>query len=126
VPDSVVYKAELVILRSILVDDGARKMQGGDAKLLGESSQSAGTPDSELNTPKLAEFERTNAPLVPEVKWQNPERGPYWSHLQQSSRCEQGPVTAKVSVAKLSVQYDEHLLREARNYQFFPSHSTTP
>jgi hypothetical protein len=52
--------------------DGARKVESGDAKLLGELSQSAGTPDSNFHTFKLAEFKRTIAPLVnifPEVEW---------------------------------------------------------
>jgi hypothetical protein len=207
---SVIYKAELELPRSILVDDvlcrkcmmdkvaeqveekkrrgeyaydGVRKERCGDAESLGKSSQSATTPNpksakvtlSDNNSPaitmefisaeehkaeqenkkdgdnekmdevsrggdekdksdrkfytvKPAQTTRTIAyegPIVeifPEVEWQNLERGPYCSHLQESSRCKQSPVTAKVSVAaKLSIQYDEHLVREAHNYQSFPS-----
>jgi hypothetical protein len=61
--------------------------------------------------------------VFPEVDWQNPERGPYCSHVQESLRCEKVPLTAKVNVAvKLSKPYDAHLAREAENYQSFPSH----
>jgi hypothetical protein len=201
---SVIYKAELELPRSILVDDvlcrkcmmdkvaeqveekkrrseypynGVRKEGCGDAESLGESSRSATTPnhksakvtfsdnyspaitmefisaehktkqenkkdgDNEkmddgkdksnhkFYTVKPAQTTRTRTyegPIVevfPDMEWQNPERGPYCSHLQESSRCKQSPVTAKVSVAaKLSIQYDKHLTREAHNYQSFPSH----
>src|SRR5882762_2788431 len=45
------------------------------------------------------------------------------AHIQESMQCEKVPLTAKVSaVAKLSMQYDEHLDREAKNYQSFPAH----
>ncbi|KIM83279.1 hypothetical protein PILCRDRAFT_439061 [Piloderma croceum F 1598] len=206
---SVVYKAELELPRSILVDDvlcqkcmmdkvaehvEEKKRRGEypyddalkegcrDTESPGESSQSARTPNSQsakvtlsdnnspaitmefisveehkaeqkkkdgdfgkvdgvshggdgkdksdrkFHTVKPAQTTRTityEGPIVevfPEVEWQNPERGPYCSHLQQLSRCKRGPVTAKVSVAaKLSIQYDEHLAREAHNYQSFPS-----
>ena len=56
------------------------------------------------------------------VKYQNLARAPYCKHLQklQSSI---HPLTTKVRVtAKLSMQGDEHLAREARNYQQFPKH----
>lgn len=57
--------------------------------------------------------------LYPDVKWQNPEREPYCKHLQSTKDI---PLAAKVSVAaKLSIQYDVHLEREARNYQKFPT-----
>jgi len=61
--------------------------------------------------------------VFPEVDWQNPERGPYCPHIQESMGCEKVPLTAKVSaVAKLSKRYDDHLGREANNYQSFPAH----
>jgi hypothetical protein len=61
--------------------------------------------------------------VFPEVHWQNPERGPYCSHIQELQGCEKVPPTAKASVvAKLSKQHDPHLAREAENYQSFPTH----
>ena len=61
--------------------------------------------------------------VFPEVHWQNPEHGPYCSHIQESLKCEKVPLTAKANVvAKLSMQGDPHLAHEAENYQSFPSH----
>lgn len=57
------------------------------------------------------------------VQWQNPERAPYCSHSKSSRCCQNIPLTGKVQVAaKLSFQFDDHLQREAGNYQTFPSH----
>ena len=102
------------------IEEMDKMSRGGDGK---------DKSDRTFHTVKPAQTTRTityEGPIVeifPEVEWQNPERGPYCSHLQQSSRCQRGPVTAKVSVAaKLSIQYDDHLPREACNYQSFPSH----
>ena len=61
--------------------------------------------------------------VFPEVHWQNPEHGPYCSHIQESLECEKVPLTAKTNVVvKLSIQDDPHLAREAENYQSFPTH----
>jgi hypothetical protein len=74
-------------------------------------------------TTRTMTYEGPIVKIFPEVEWQNSDRGPYCSHLQQLARCKQGPPTAKVCVAaKLSKQYDEHLAQEAENYQSFPSH----
>jgi hypothetical protein len=74
-------------------------------------------------TIRTGTYEGPVVKVFPEVDWQNPERGPYCHHIQKSMGCEKVALTAKVNVAaKLSVQYDGHLAREAKNYQSFPSH----
>ena len=56
------------------------------------------------------------------VKYQNLARAPYCRHLQKAKNSIH-PLTTKVQVtAKLSIQYDLHLAREAENYQRFPKH----
>ena len=88
-------------------------------------TQTTTTP-KEIFTVKPAESIRTNTyegllhRIYPDVKWQNPERGPLCSHLR---RTESVPLTTRVAVvAKLSIQWDDHLVREGRNYQSFPNH----
>ena len=97
-----------------------------DMETTDEANDTGNEKDKGNHTMQLGQTIRTISPIVkisPEVEWQNPERGPYCCHLQQSARCKQGPLTARVRVAaKLSNQYDEHLAREAKNYQSFPSH----
>ncbi|KAF8521686.1 hypothetical protein JB92DRAFT_2890185 [Gautieria morchelliformis] len=57
------------------------------------------------------------------AEWQNPERGPYCTHIQQRNRCTRVPLTVKVRVAaKLSIEHDPHLAAEAQNYESFSSH----
>ncbi|KAF9483235.1 hypothetical protein BDN70DRAFT_342828 [Pholiota conissans] len=54
------------------------------------------------------------------VQYQNLALGPYCEHLAKENI---HPLTAKVSVAaKLSINGDRHLEREAENYQAFPRH----
>jgi len=68
-------------------------------------------------------YEGPAVKVFPEVHWQNPEHGPYCSHIQELLECEKVPLTAKANVAvKLSKQYDPHLACEAENYQSFPTH----
>jgi len=68
-------------------------------------------------------YEGPAVKVFPEVHWQNPEHGPYCSHIQELLECEKVPLTAKANVAvKLSKQYDPHLACEAENYQSFPAH----
>ncbi|EDR00143.1 uncharacterized protein LACBIDRAFT_314667 [Laccaria bicolor S238N-H82] len=56
------------------------------------------------------------------VGYQNPARGGYCVHLSEHARFKH-PLRATVRVtAKLSMQGDAHLSREARNYQAFPDH----
>ena len=56
------------------------------------------------------------------IGYQCLERGPYCEHIATSNRGIH-PLTAKVKVAaKLSVQHDLHLGREAEIYQAFPRH----
>ncbi|KAF8882003.1 hypothetical protein BD779DRAFT_1544377 [Infundibulicybe gibba] len=59
-----------------------------------------------------------------DLKWQTPGTGePLCVHLQAIQDANPVPPTAKVRVtAKLSIQDDDHLAREARNYQKFPDH----
>jgi hypothetical protein len=74
-------------------------------------------------TLRTVTYEGPVVKVFPEVNWQNPERGPYCSHIQESMECERVPLTAKVNLAvKLSKQHDAHLVREAKNYQSFPTH----
>ncbi|VDC02513.1 unnamed protein product [Peniophora sp. CBMAI 1063] len=59
--------------------------------------------------------------VYPKVTWQNPEHGPVCEHLCINGH--QPPLTTRVKVcAKLSIQGDFHLAREAENYQAFPSY----
>lgn len=54
----------------------------------------------------------------PEVRWQNPQTP--CEHMPDRHL---RPRTAMFQVAaKLSVQYDEHIVKEAENYQSFPDH----
>ncbi|KAF8881986.1 hypothetical protein BD779DRAFT_1544303 [Infundibulicybe gibba] len=59
-----------------------------------------------------------------DLKWQTPGTGePLCAHLQAIQDANPVPPTAKVRVtAKLSIQHDNHLAREAKNYQKFPDH----
>ncbi|CAA7265739.1 unnamed protein product [Cyclocybe aegerita] len=60
--------------------------------------------------------------LLTRVKYQNLERGAYCEHIREEERAIH-PLTATVSVAaKLSMECDNHLAREANNYQSFPRH----
>ncbi|PBK94050.1 hypothetical protein ARMGADRAFT_965768 [Armillaria gallica] len=63
-------------------------------------------------------YEGTNRRVPIDVKWTTP--GNFCEHEEMRNRA---PTTFKVSVgAKLSIQNDSHLKREARNYQQFPEH----
>lgn len=79
-----------------------------------------------IDPPQIIHTATYEGPVVkvfPDVHWQNPERGPYCSHIQESQGCEKVPLTAQASVvAKLSRQHDSHLAQEAENYQSFPTH----
>jgi hypothetical protein len=56
------------------------------------------------------------------IGYQCLERGPYCEHIATSPKGIH-PLTAKVKVAaKLSLQYDHHLSKEAEAYQAFPRH----
>ena len=97
-----------------------------EERTAGKSKTQTTTTPKEIFTVKPAESIRTNTyegPLhriYPDVKWQNPERGPLCSHLR---RTESVPLTTRVTVvAKLSIQWDDHLVREGQNYQSFPNH----
>ena len=97
-----------------------------EEQVAGKSNTQTTTTPKEIFTVKPAESIHTNTyegPLhriYPNVKWQNPERGPLCSHLR---RTENVPLTTRVAViAKLSIQWDQHLVREGQNYQSFPDH----
>ena len=55
------------------------------------------------------------------VPWQNADLGPFCEHLKAERENESLTVRVKV-VAKMSLEKDLHLEREARNYQEFPRH----
>ncbi|VDC02512.1 unnamed protein product [Peniophora sp. CBMAI 1063] len=90
------------------------------------SGQSGGSATTQYmrTTPRTVITEEYTGPVVrvyPKATWQNPERGPVCEHLRV--RGLDPPLTARVKVcAKLSIQGDLHLAREAENYQAFPSH----
>ncbi|SJL02727.1 uncharacterized protein ARMOST_06063 [Armillaria ostoyae] len=63
-------------------------------------------------------YEGANRRVPIDVKWTTP--GNFCEHEEMRNRA---PTTFKVSVgAKLSIENDDHLEREARNYQQFPEH----
>lgn len=79
-------------------------------------------------TQRITEVEYSG-PIIevyPDVKWQNPERGPLCVHLKSGPGDKDAygtPLTARVQVAaKLSIQHDRHLALETANYQKFPDH----
>jgi hypothetical protein len=55
------------------------------------------------------------------VPWQNADLGPFCEHLKEERENESLTVRVKV-VAKMSLEKDAHLEREAKNYQEFPRH----
>ena len=131
---SVVYNAEWELPRSLLVDDilCQRCMEEKVTEELDEL-QTSNSREKEQEVKEYSEpvpgnnliHTRTVIPIkkiFPRVSWQNLERGPHCSHIQESMRDEKVPPTVKVSVAaKLSKPYDMHLRREANNYQSFPA-----
>jgi len=135
---SVVYNAEWELPRSMLVKDvlchqcigdkmgedlEERKRRGEYPYNGVEKEEKAEDVSESARTVRTRTYEGLAVKVFPEVEWQNPERGPYCSHIQKSMRHGKVPLTAKVSVAaKLSIQYDRHLSREAKNYQSFPAH----
>jgi hypothetical protein len=156
---SYVYRAELEVPRSYLVDevmcpecviddlkktlaeqDGARgekrdarwdfKSGRHEFKVKSKMGATVVLKDADgVETERLARAPKD----VPEVVYEGPYRaietrvkyqdlalGPYCEHLRKTKI---HPLTSKVCVAaKLSIQGDAHLAREAENYQAFPRH----
>ncbi|KAJ3523756.1 hypothetical protein NMY22_g11302 [Coprinellus aureogranulatus] len=58
-----------------------------------------------------------------QVAWQNADLAPLCEHLLADGRRQNESLTVKVKVvAKMSLEKDAHLEREAKNYQEFPKH----
>ena len=118
---------EYVLCRECVVEDVVRIL-GGEAraaeKMVGEvgnaENMGAGEDHPVEKEPKGTGLLRC---IRTTVKWQDPSREPTCSHIESSSSPKSAPPTVKVRVvAKLSVDGDVHLRREARNYQCFPQH----
>lgn len=115
--DEFIPAAKAEIVRE---DAAAKESEKGKAKSMGHGETRTIEPGK---TVRMGTYEGPVLQAALDVKWQNPERGQYCSHIQASRICKKVPLTAKVSVAaKLSIQHDVHLAREAENYQSFPSH----
>ena len=116
---SVVYHAELELPRSLLTGELMCEtcLFAKASEMIVEIKKNPIATPKETVSPTNVNEKPIHA-IYPDVKWQNPERGPLCSHLR---RTENVPLTTKVGiVAKLSVPEDSHLLREGRNYQSFP------
>ena len=71
---------------------------------------------------QTTEFTGPTAYIYPKVEWQRPGVTPTCEHLRILGSGDERPATARIRVcAKMSIQHDAHLAREAANYQRFPS-----
>ncbi|KZV64646.1 hypothetical protein PENSPDRAFT_757114 [Peniophora sp. CONT] len=73
---------------------------------------------------QTTEFSGPTAYIYPKIEWQRPGVTPTCEHMRIPSSADgdgERPATARVRVcAKMSIQHDAHLAREAANYQAFP------
>ncbi|KAJ7168201.1 hypothetical protein C8R43DRAFT_1158115 [Mycena crocata] len=113
---------EMEITPEAVVDLGPPSKPGEERK-----------PDIRIVRPRMVERTRKyHGPIVDvhtKVQWQTPGRGKNCFHIRNmplldiNAREYSRPPTATVRVcAKLSIQDDTHLLREAKVYQAFPAH----
>lgn len=116
------YKAGEIRRTSEIVQDlrdGVLVLNSGDR------SDNAGPYNSSIRCiPREVITEEYIGPIIyvhPKISWQNPAYGPVCEHLRIGGL--DPPLTTRVKVcAKLSIQGDLHLAREAENYQAFPSY----
>ncbi|KAJ7118708.1 hypothetical protein C8R44DRAFT_789049 [Mycena epipterygia] len=90
------------------------------------SANADAPPDIRIITPSTIERTRTyRGPVVDihtTVQWQTPGRGTNCEHLQKDSPGPRPPTATVRVCAKLSIEDDAHLAREATVYQALPAH----
>ncbi|KAJ7470260.1 hypothetical protein FB451DRAFT_1176331 [Mycena latifolia] len=83
-------------------------------------------PDIRIAQPRTIERTRTyDGPIVdihPKARWQTPGRGENCAHVRRGNEGARPPTATVRVCAKLSIQDDRHLAREAKVYQALPAH----
>ncbi|VDB90291.1 unnamed protein product [Peniophora sp. CBMAI 1063] len=112
-------RAEVVLVEEEAHGKDCREARNGPSDIKYDRGYCMERVTEQLQT---AEFSGPTAYIYPKIEWQRPGVTPPCEHLRiLGSKDEEIPATARVRVcAKMSIQHDAHLKREAVNYQKFP------